>query len=232
MTALRIGAGVVTIAADPDAIATYAATEADLITVPVADEQAFSQLLGDPRRNAYAIGPAAGVGERTRQRVAGILTAGKRAVLDADALTSISPLSDPLQATADTVLTPHEGEFKRLFPDLTGSRIERARAAAGLAGAVIVLKGGDSIVAAPDGRVSILDLEAPALATAGSGDVLTGAILGLLAQGMPGFEAAAAGVRLHAEAGAVLGTGLTAADLPRAIGARMAAHLDRALGRF
>jgi NAD(P)H-hydrate epimerase len=222
-TALRIGAGLVSIAADPDAVAVYAAGEPDLITVPVADEAAFDRLLADPRRNAFAIGPAAGVGERTRDRVFRILRTEKGVVLDADALTSIAPCRRTLRSSGEIVLTPHEGEFKRLFPELSGARIERAQAAAMLSGAVIVLKGADTIVAAPDGRTAVLDLDAPALATAGSGDVLTGAVLGLLAQGMPSFEAAAAAVRLHAEAGAVVGTGLVASDLPSAIAARRAA---------
>ncbi|WP_027135548.1 NAD(P)H-hydrate dehydratase [Geminicoccus roseus] len=224
MTALRIGAGVVTVAADPDAVPFYAQESADLITRPVAEEADLDRLLEDPRRNAVAIGPAAGVGERTRGRIGRILAAGKRAVLDADALTSIAPCEGRLADGTDLVLTPHEGEFQRLFPDLKGARIERACAAAARSGAVVVLKGGDTIVAAPDGRVAILELDAPALATAGAGDVLTGAILGLLAQNMPAFLAAAAAVRLHAEAGAALGTGLISADLPKAIAARLALH--------
>jgi NAD(P)H-hydrate epimerase len=221
-TALRIGAGLVTVAVDPDAVAIYAAGQVDLMTVPLPDEEALDRLLADARRNAVAIGPAAGIGERTRDRVRRILAAGKRIVLDADALTSIAPCEQPLGG--DAVLTPHQGEFARLFPGLQGARIERAMAAAAQSGAVVILKGADTVVASPDGRATILDLAAPALATAGAGDVLTGAVLGLLAQGMPSFEAAAAAVRLHAEAGAMLSTGLTAADLPSAIGRRLAAH--------
>jgi hydroxyethylthiazole kinase-like uncharacterized protein yjeF len=224
MAALRIGAGVVSVACDPDALPLYAGESADLITVPVADEAAFDRLLADKRRNAVAIGPAAGVTDRTGTRILRLFESGRRLVLDADALTSIAPCTGRLPARGDVVLTPHEGEFHRLFPDLTGARIERARQAAAISGAVLVLKGGDTIVAAPDGRLAILDLAAPALATAGAGDVLAGAILGLLAQHMPAYEAAAAAVRLHAEAGAALGPGMISADLPRTIAGRLALH--------
>ncbi len=223
-TALRIGAGVVTVAADADAIPLYAGQEADLITRPIAEEAQLDELLADPRRNAVAIGPAAGANARTRDRIMRILAAGKRTVLDADALTCLAPCTGRLAGSGDLVLTPHEGEFRRLFPDLEGARIDRALRAAERSGALVVLKGGDTILAAPDGRAAILDLDAPALATAGAGDVLAGAVLGLLAQNMPAFEAAAAAVRLHAEAGAALGTGLVASDLPRAIAARLALY--------
>lgn len=225
--ALRSGAGVVTIAADPDAVPLYAGESADFITVPIGDETELDRILADPRRNAFAIGPAAGVTERTRDRIRRILAAGRRTVLDADALTGLAPCQGGLAGSADLVLTPHEGEFQRLFPDLHGARIERARAAARHSGAVVVLKGGDTIIAAPDGRAAIQDLDAPALAIAGAGDVLTGTILALLAQHMPAFEAAAAAVRLHAEAGMLLGTGLIASDLPGAIAARLAFHGTR-----
>ena len=224
VTALRIGAGLVTIAAEPEAIPFYAAEQADLITRRIDVEADLDRLLADQRINAVAIGPAAGVGRPTGDRIDRILTAGKHVVLDADALASLAPVERELVGAHRVVLTPHEGEFAKLFPKLVGTRIERARQAAEQSGAVVVLKGGDSIVAAPGGQVAICDVDAPALATAGAGDVLTGAILGLLAQGMPPFLAAAAAVRLHAEAGAALGPGLTASDLPRAIAKRSALH--------
>ena len=229
-TALRIGAGLVTIAAEPAAIPLYSSDHPDLITKPIEREADLDGLLTDSRMGAVAIGPAAGANERTKDRVGRILSAAKRVVLDADALSAIAPCQGPLSSTGELVLTPHEGEFQRLFPDLAGARIDRARQAAARSNATIVLKGGDTIVAAPDGRTTIQDLDAPALATAGAGDVLTGAVLGLLAQGMSTFEAAAAAVRLHAEAGAALGTGLVASDLPRAIGGLRASYEQR-IGR-
>ena len=164
-------------------------------------------------------------GCRSRENVLAALLSGASMVLDADALTSFAENPRDLFVAitgyfaGPTVLTPHEGEFKRLFPSLGGDRLHRARAAAAEAGAIMVLKGPDTIIASPEGEAIINSNAGPELATAGSGDVLAGIILGLLAQGIPAFEAAALGVWLHGAVGAHLGYGLIAEDLPEALSA-------------
>ena len=229
--ALRVGAGLATIASPPDAVAANAAQSTAVMVAPFADLAGFARLLADPRRNAALIGPGAGVGEATRGLVAAALTepsAEPRAiVLDADALTSFAGDAGGLAALIAregraTIVTPHEGEFARLFRGRSEvldqpSKLARARAAAATLGAVVVLKGADTVVAAPDGRAAIgFDLP-PTLATAGSGDVLAGLVCGLLAQRMPVFEAAAAAVWLHGAAARALGPGLIAEDLTEAL---------------
>ena len=209
--ALRVGAGLVTVHAPEAALPVYAA---QLTAVMVASAADLDAALADERRNALLIGPGCGVGPATRAQALRALGAGKRCVLDADALTAFrnepAALFDTL--TSDSVLTPHEGEFGRLFAH-EGDKLSRARAAAAECGAVVVLKGADSVIAAPDGRATINANAPPTLATAGSGDVLAGLILGLLAQGMPAFEAAAAGVWLHGAAASAFGPGLISEDL-------------------
>ena len=223
--ALRAGAGLVTIASPRDALAINAAASLAVMVRPVDGAAELAKLLSDRRTNALAIGPGVGVGEATCDRVLAALAGERAVVLDADAITSFAAnpqrLAKALQARSGraTILTPHEGEFSRYFGALDGktqalSKLERTRLAAKLVGAVVVLKGADTVVAAPDGRAAI-SANAPAyLATAGSGDVLTGVATGLLAQGMPAFEAAAAAVWLHGEAAAAFGPGLIAEDLP------------------
>jgi NAD(P)H-hydrate epimerase len=165
--------------------------------------------------SAVLLGPGLGVGEATRDLAQTALASGRPVVLDADALSSFADQPQALFGLLrpDCILTPHDGEYARLFA-ATGSRLARARAAASAAGAVVVLKGSDTVVAAPDGRAAIMDRAPPALATAGTGDVLAGIALGLLAQGVPAFEAAAAAVWLHASAGALAGDALISEDLP------------------
>jgi NAD(P)H-hydrate epimerase len=212
--AARLGAGLVTLAAPEAAFPVYAAALTGVIVQPTTGLGDFQALLADERRNAALIGPGAGVGRETRDKTLAILTAGKRAVLDADALTSFADdpaaLFDAIRAPC--VLTPHDGEFSRLF-EMTGGKPERARGAARRSGAVVLLKGADTVVAAPDGRVAINANAPPDLATAGSGDVLAGMVLGLLAQGMEPFGAASAAAWIHGAAASRLGAGLVAEDL-------------------
>ena len=227
--ALRGGAGLVTLLADRHT-RPIQATALEAVMVRQADTAGdVSAFLQDPRCNAVLIGPGAGVGPGTCGMVAaaasGTEEGGARAlVLDADALTSFSGDPDTLftlirDERNPAVFTPHEGEFRRVFPDISGDepKWRRAQIAAERSGAVVLIKGGDTVVAAPDGRVAFADNAPPWLATAGSGDVLAGIVLALLSQHMPPFEAACAAVWLHGEAGREAGPGLIAEDLPDAL---------------
>jgi ADP-dependent NAD(P)H-hydrate dehydratase / NAD(P)H-hydrate epimerase len=223
--ALRAGAGLVTIASPREALAVNAAANLAIMVRPVDGAAELARFLADPRLNAIAIGPGLGVSDATCELVLAALSGERTVVIDADAITSFakSPqrLATALKERGEraTILTPHEGEFSRYFHTLdadtkVGSKLERARRAAELIGAVVLLKGPDTVVAGPDGRASIA-ANAPAfLATAGAGDVLTGITAGLLAQGMPAFEAASAAVWLHGEAACAFDLGLIAEDLP------------------
>ena len=236
MAALRAGAGLVTVASPPDALQVNASHLTAIMVRRIEGAAGLSALLSDRRLNVLLIGPAAGVGAATVEMVLGALRLGPAGqggsaggdaprgfVLDADALTSFAAAPETLfgairASGARVVMTPHEGEFSRLFPDLPAngdrmSKPERARAAAGRSGAVVILKGADTVIAAPDGRVAINDNAPADLATAGSGDVLAGIAAGLLARGLAAFEAAAAAVWMHGEAGRLAGPGLIAEDL-------------------
>ena len=217
--ALRIGAGLVTLAGDRAALRIHGSQVSDIMLTEAADAAGLGEVLRDTRKNAVLIGPAAGVGMETKAKTLCILGAQRGTVLDADVFSSFA--NDPAALIGalhqNCVLTPHEGEFERLFPGLlagSASRLEAARAAADEAGATILLKGPDTIVAAPDGRAAINVNAPPTLATAGSGDVLAGLITGLLAQGMAPFEAALAATWIHGEAANLFGLGLVASDLP------------------
>ncbi len=217
--ALRVGAGLVTLATPPDVWGPCVSALPTAICRRVRGEADFGALLADRRLNAVLIGPGAGVDETTRRRVAAAAGEGRRLVLDADALTSFADRPEDLFALAAErkVLTPHEGEFARVFPDLRGDKLTRARDAAAQASAVVLLKGADTVIAGPDGRAVICDNAPPWLATAGAGDVLSGLIVGLLAQGVPDFEAAAAGAWLHGAAACRFGPGMIAEDLPESL---------------
>jgi hydroxyethylthiazole kinase-like uncharacterized protein yjeF len=220
---LRAGAGLVTLAAPAGALAEHAAQLTAVMLREANDPRQVEALLADRRINAVVLGPGLGVGAATVDLVHAVLESRAAVVLDADAITSFVGAADRLAAEvlrreAPTVVTPHGGEFARIVPDLVGpSKLENARAAARRSGAIVVLKGADTVVAAPDERASIADNAPPSLATAGSGDVLAGIVGAMLAQGMPAFEAAAAAVWLHGEAGQEAGIGLTAEDLAPAL---------------
>ena len=214
MAARRIGAGLVTVVAPEQALPIYAADAPGTMTAPLTT---WSAQLADPKRNAVLIGPGSGVGQATRQAVIDAGGAGKAMVVDADALTSFVGDRPSLAAAVagKAVLTPHAGEFERLFaPGPDGAdKLSLARAAAAETGATVLIKGPDTVLAAPDGRAIINIHASPALATAGSGDVLAGLILGLLAQGAGALDAAAAAAWLHGDAGLAVSEGLVAEDL-------------------
>ena len=213
--AARAGAGLTTIAVSEIALPVYAAALTSIMVKPLASPEDFDRLLGDRRFSAFLIGPGAGAGDETRARVLAMLGTGRPTLLDADAITAFheDPSALDRAIAGPCVLTPHDGEFSRLF-DSSGDKLTRTRAAARRSGAVIVLKGSDTVIAAPDGRAIINSNAPPTLATAGAGDVLSGIVLGLLAQGMDPFLAAAAAVWLHGAAAAEFGPGLIAEDLP------------------
>lgn len=231
--ALRIGAGLVTLASDQGALAVNAAHVTAIMVRQVEDSAELSDLLSDRRFNAVLIGPGAGVDDETRRKTLAILGSGAAAVLDADALTVFADGREDLfnaitaLRSRPVAMTPHDGEFARVFPELAHlPKLERAREAAKLSGAVIILKGTDTVIAAPDGRAAINENAPPTLATAGTGDVLGGLVTGLLAQHMSPFEAAAAAVWLHGASASAFGPGLIAEDLPETL-PRVLAELSR-----
>lgn len=229
--ALRAGAGLVTLGCAPDAVPENAARLGAIMLSEIADGAALQQALGDVRINAVCLGPGLGLA-RARALVSAALAAPRRAVvLDADALTAFADAPGDLfcQLHAGVLLTPHGGEFARLFPDLAGklaadaptgpafSRLDAVRCAARRSGATVLLKGPDTVIATPDGGCVIAAAvgadAAPWLATAGSGDVLAGIITGLMARGFDALSAAGQGAWLHAEAARRFGPGLISEDL-------------------
>lgn len=230
--ALRVGAGLVTVAAPGSSLIECATQLTAIMLRRCEDATALSALLEDDRLNALCLGPGLGVGEGTRALVNTALEAKRATVLDADALTSFRDnphaLFDALHPKV--VLTPHGGEFARLFPDIAAelaapplkgpaySKVDATRAAARRAGCTVLFKGPDTVIASPDGRcavnAAVYERAAPWLATAGSGDVLAGIITGLLARGLDPQLAAESGAWLHVEAARAFGPGLIAEDLP------------------
>ncbi len=240
--ALRIGAGLVTIGSPMDALAVNAASNLAVMVKPIETPQALKDWLADRRHNVCVMGPGLGVGEATCRMVEAAVKSEAALVLDADALTSFADeperLFDALVARAargsqvPVILTPHEGEFIRLFSAVgqksqPQSKLERARRAAAHAQAIVVLKGADSVAAMPDGRASIAQNAPPYLATAGSGDVLAGFIGGLLAQGMDGFAGVSAAIWLHGETAKAFGPGLISEDLPEVLPGVLSRLLDQ-----
>jgi hydroxyethylthiazole kinase-like uncharacterized protein yjeF len=223
--ALRAGAGLVTIGSPRDALAVQAAANIAVMVRPLDEADELAAQLSDRRINVVVLGPGGGVNEGMRKKVLCALAHPQGVVLDADALTSFGDDSKTLftalreRAERLSILTPHEGEFYRFFRPLdekspVKQKLEDSLKASHETSAVVVFKGADTVVAASDGRAAIADNAPPTLATAGSGDVLAGIAGGLLAQGMPAFEAAAAAVWLHGEAASEFGPGLISEDLP------------------
>ncbi|GGA69547.1 bifunctional NAD(P)H-hydrate repair enzyme [Nitratireductor aestuarii] len=241
MAAARAGAGAVTLLSPASALAVNAVHLTSIMLRRIEDPEELSTFLNERELASVVLGPGFGLGEKVRNFADVLLRftsrSGRRlkVVLDADALTGFAGDPEPLFEAAKengggTVLTPHEGEFARIFPDIAAaaelSKVDRARQAAERSGAVMVLKGADTVIAYPDGQAAINSNGTPYLATAGSGDVLAGMIAGLMAQGMPPFEAACAAVYLHAETARSLGPGLIAEDLPARLPVILSAYLE------
>jgi NAD(P)H-hydrate epimerase len=231
LAARRAGVGLATIATPRSAMAIYQSGDAGNLVAESDDAAAFAALLKDHRRNAVLIGPGSGINPRTRAAVLDALAAERSVLLDADAITCFADSSPHLfdAIRGPTLLTPHEGEFRRLFPDLSAGqgKVERTRAAARRSGATVLLKGPDTVIAAPDGRAVVNVHASPSLATAGSGDVLAGIAAGLMAQGIGPLAAGAAAAWLHGESALQFNhPGLVAEDLI----ATLPAALQAAIG--
>ncbi len=215
MAAQRVGAGLVSVSSPEDALDVQAA---HLTSIMIREREQISEDLHNKKFNSWCIGPAAGVNDKTKQEVMSILKSGRKVVLDADAITVFednpSELFELTNANGQAVLTPHAGEFVRIFPEFKKlDKISAARKAAIISGSVIIYKGADTVIANPDKKVVISENAPPTLATAGSGDVLAGIVCGLMAQNMNLFEAACAGQWIHSECGNEFGEGLIAEDL-------------------
>lgn len=222
--ARRAGAGLVTIAACGRGDIYRTGSPGLLVS-----DMPLSELLEDKRRHVWVCGPGLGP-EAARETLPILLAAGRSVVADADVFTAFAGNPDGLHGAA--VLTPHSGEFARVFGPSGTNRLEAARAAAARTGAVVLLKGNDTIIASPDGRAAINASAPPWLATAGSGDVLAGLISGLLAQGMSPWDAAAAGAYFHGAAAVIAGRGLVAEDLLTTLASAFAQQLVSPMSRI
>lgn len=215
MAARRIGSGMVTLAVPPSVVPIYACSNPGNLIVPLAADYDCEGLFSDSRISACLVGPGMSTGHRTRHLVMRGLQSGKQIVLDADALTEMATHQDEFfdLMNDNCLLTPHEGEFARLF-EIVGDKIFRTQEAARECGAVVLLKGPDSVIASPDGAVTVNATGSGWLATAGSGDVLAGIAAGLMAQNLSAYEAGCAAAWIHGRAGELFGPGLIAEDLP------------------
>lgn len=237
LAAARSGAGAVTVLSPAEALDVNAAHLTSIMLSRCDHRQDLESFIERRKPSAFVLGPGFGIGDKTRELSLSLLQdQALKLVFDADTITSFQDRPDALFAATQRssevrlVLTPHEGEFKRLFPDIvettTPSKLERARTAASRAKAIVIYKGADTVIASPDGRAAINTNGTPLLATAGSGDVLAGLTAGLMAQGMPPFEAACAAVYIHGAAARHLGFGLIAEDLPMAAANILAGLLE------
>lgn len=219
---LKAGAGLVTLASPASALSINAGHLTAVMLTRLETAQELSSWLEDSRRSTFVLGPGFGDLDRARRFALMLGEAGRRLILDADGISAFKDMVGELSTAFSgeeprLVVTPHEGEFLRLFPDIASEenlgKVEKAIAAARAIGGIVVYKGADTVIAAPDGRTAIEEEAPPSLATAGSGDVLAGIIGARIANGMPAFEAACAGVHLHGQAASRAGQGMTAEDL-------------------
>lgn len=236
--ALRVGAGLVTVATSKAAFYINAAQLTTIMVSAYEGPGGLAEYLGDPRITAVLIGPGAGISQETRDLVAAVLSSEATVVLDAEGLTSFADNPADLfalikQRPAPTILTPHQGEFDHIFPELGNaeSKLEQARRASEISGGVVVFKGPDTVIAAPDGLAAITESAPPWLATAGTGDVLAGLITGLSAQGMAALDAAVASVWVHGELARTFGPGMIAEDMAELLPALLQ-RLDKKVKLF
>lgn len=219
--ARRMGAGLVTVVCEPNAYPVVARDWPGTIVNSLGEGKRYTEHLVDERKNAFLLGPGGGLDSDLKSKILYTLEMGpkKAAVIDADGLNVFKADVDKLLTTlhGNCVITPHAGEFTRIFPDIEGSREKMVMAAAKRAGCTVVLKGAETLIAAPDGSLVMNKHAAPYLATGGTGDVLAGMITGLMAQGMTAFKAAQMAVWIHGDTGLRIGLGLVAEDIVDAI---------------